>query len=199
MTKRTVPRYEGGVVEVDETNWPVREIRFNRENGIFIVDVDEPGLIERLIDQPALSEFGGLGFQPKKGLHMTVVGYENGGQILEILKPLPPEQQDELFLEVTTIAGNTDWSWRPTGALQYFSGRKRKELKIISRVECPGFNQFYDGLEQLMPEARFKFYPPHITLLKQPGVKGFRPAPLRVGGVALNRPVLSLNYPTFEG
>lgn len=199
MAKETFPRHESELDEFGEINWPVKEVRFNRKNGIVIVDVDEPGLTERLIDQPALSEFGQLGFEPKEGLHMTVTGYENGAQILEALKPLTPQQQDELLLEVVTMAENTNWSWWPTGKLQYFSGRKKKGLKIISRVECPGFNQFYDGLGQLMPNARFKFYPPHITLLKQPGVEEYRPAPLSVGGVALSRPVLSLNYPTFEG
>ncbi len=131
---------------------------------------------------------------------MTVIGYENGGQILEALKSLPSQRQGELLSEVTGMAENMDWSWRPTGELQQFLGRKRKGRKIISRVECPAFSDFYAGLGQLMPTAKFKHYPPHITLLKQP-VAGeiIQPAPLSVGRVALSRPILSLNYPTTEG
>lgn len=212
MANETFPHYEHGVVvasredillQPEETindNWPVQEIRFNRKNCILIVDVDEPGLVERIVDQPALLEFSELGFRPKEGLHMTVIGYENGGQILETLKPLPPDEQEELLSEVTAMAKNMNWSWRPTGDLHRFRGRKKKGLKIISRVECPAFNHFYRGLGQLMPAAKFELYPPHVTLLKQPGVaETVRQAPLSVGGVALSRPILSLNHPTIEG
>ncbi|MBI2008999.1 hypothetical protein HYS84_01135 [Candidatus Saccharibacteria bacterium] len=210
MAEKAFPRHKSGLVaipqerillpqvEIAELDWPVNDIRFNRKACVLIVDVDEPGLVDRLIDQPALSEFGELGFQPKQGLHMTVIGYENGGQILEALDLLSTEEQDELIKAVTDTAGNMDWSWRPSGELESFRGRKRKVLKIISRVECPTFNHFYNELGRLIPSAKFKIYPPHITILRQPGeVK--QPVPSSIGGVALNRPILSMNHPTFEG
>ncbi|HLA49548.1 MAG TPA: hypothetical protein VJY84_03335, partial [Candidatus Saccharimonadales bacterium] len=87
MADETFPHDKSGMVVVprerillpsEETNeaiWPVQEIRFNKKNCILIVDVDESGLIERMVDEPLLSEFSDLGFQPKEGLHMTVVGY----------------------------------------------------------------------------------------------------------------------------
>ena len=212
MADETFPHEESGIVvvpqerillpseETNETIWPVQEIRFNKNNCILIVDVDELGLVERMVDEPLLSEFSDLGFQPKKGLHMTVVGYENGRQIGDALEPLSAEEQETLVLEITGMAASMDWSWCPAGELQPFRGRRAKGLKIISRVECPAFNDFYDGLGQLMPTARFKLYPPHITLLKRPGAgEAIKKASLSVGGVALNRPILNLSYPTIEG
>ncbi|MEK7095672.1 MAG: hypothetical protein AAB896_00045, partial [Patescibacteria group bacterium] len=76
-------------------------------------------------------------------------------------------------------------------------GQKQKDLKIITRVECPAFGVIYEALNRLMPTAEFEIYPPHITLLKRPGEVSHR-VPSRIGGVALNQPLLSLSYPTIE-
>jgi len=209
MAKETFPPEQSGLVpvpqerillpqvEVAEVDWPVRTTRFNRKSGILIVDVDEPGLISKLVDEPVLSELVQQGFRPKQGLHMTVAGYENGNQILGALKSMPPERQMEMLQTVEEMAEAIDWSWRPAGGLHSFRGQRRKSLKVISRVECPGFGTFYEGLSQLMPAAEFKLYPPHITLLKRPGEVSHR-VPSRIGGVVLSQPLLSLNYPTIE-
>lgn len=209
MAKETFPPEQSGLVtvpqehillpqvEATEVDWPVRATRFNRKSGILVVDVDEPGLINRLVDEPALSELVQHGFQPKQGLHLTVTGYENGSQILGALESMPSELQLEMLQSVEDMAEALDWSWRPVGALHPFRGRKRKALKIITQVECPAFGVFYEGLNQLMPATEFKHYPPHITLLKQSGETSPR-ALASMGRVVLNRPLLSLNYPTID-
>lgn len=206
MAKETFPRNGSEMVviprerilpskEDNAMHWPVQEIRFNRKNGILIIDVDEPDLVERIIGQPVLSEFNKHGYRPNEGLHMTVTGYENGEQILEALRPLLAARQEELVLAITGTAESIDWSWWPSGSLRHFQGRKSKALKIISPVECPGFNLFYDALSKLIPNADFKFYPPHITLLKRPAELNHR-VPASIGGIALNNPLISLTCST---
>lgn len=209
MTKETFPHGQNGLVtlpqehillpqsETTEADWPIHDVRFNRKLGILIVDVDETGLIGRLVEEPGLFELGEHGFQPKQGLHMTVINYENGEQIHRALKSMPLGEQEEMLQAVEDMAESTDWSWRPTGELQPFKGQKKKGLKIITRVKCPAFDTFYDGLSQLMPTAQFKLYPPHITLLKQPGEISQR-MPSSIGRLVLGRPLLSLNYPTID-
>lgn len=209
MAKRSVPRHENGlasipqehillpVAEITEKGWPVRAIRFNRDLCILIIDVDEMDLISRLIGEPALTELSEYGFQPKQGLHMTVINFENGGQILGALKSEPLTKRKNILQTIEDAAVRTDWSWQPTGRLRSFQGRKEKTLKIITRVECPAFGTYYEELRRLIPTAEFKLYPPHITVLKQLGEVNGR-ASSRIGGVALNQPLLSLNYSKIE-
>lgn len=209
MAKETFPLEQSGMVTVpqerillsqEETakaDWPVREVRFNKDLGIIVVDVDEIGLVNRLVDASDLSRLNKLGFEPKQGLHMTVTNYESGGQIRATLSSLPPKHQEEMLQAIESLAESLDWSWRPSGELQAFRGRKKKTLKIITRVECPSFDTFYEGLGQLMPSAQFKLYPPHITVLKQPGEVNGR-TPSNIGGLVLGRPLLNLDYPTID-
>lgn len=195
----TVPQ-ESVVLPIPETvevNWPVHGIRFYRKPCTLIIDVGEPGLADKLIEEPALSELAECGFQLKQELHMTVIGYENGRQILGALKSMPLREQEKVLQGVEDMAKSTDWSWWPTEELQLFGGRREKALKVITRVECPAFDAFYEDLKQLTSTAQFKLYPPHITVLKQPGELK-KQNPSRIGELVLSRPLLSLNYPTID-
>lgn len=174
-----------------EAKWPILEVRFDSAAYFLVIDVDEPGLVDRLIEREDLSELKKYGFKPKTGLHMTVLSYHNAKEISQIVKELPTNERIEKVQAVEDIAQNLDWAWKPTGNLHTFQGRKDKGLKIITHVDCPDFDKFYGAISRLMPLADFKFYPPHITLLKKNGETS-PDTPANIGSLAMHRPVLGL-------
>jgi len=183
--------YPGEKVEI---KWPVQEVRFDPRSYFLVVDVDEPGLVDKVIEPSTLAELGKYGFRPKKGLHMTVLSYHNAEEMSKTLQAQPsPEQTQETLRAVESMAHELDWAWRPTGHLHSFQGRKERELKIITHVDCPDFAVFHEGIRELMPSADFKFYPPHITLLKKRGEMEPH-TPASIGGLAMHRPHLSLTH-----
>lgn len=172
--------------------WPVGGTTFNRRFGTLLVDVDTPELVERIIGQPTLSQLKAHGFRRKDNLHMTVLDYDKGRVIQGALKDVPYAERDGYLEKVEGLATQTDWSWEPLGGPEPFQGRQSKALKIITRVHCPGFDQFFDRVQAIFPDAEFKQYVPHITLLKQKYERR-KSTPSSLGGLALSTPLFNLN------
>jgi len=107
----------------------------------------------------------GITFQPKRELHVTLIG-RGLGQSLHG----EPGRRGFRVQSVREAFGKLDWDFRRTG--QYLRlekrelagrGRGRAIGAIIERIELPALAPFYDALADLLGH-KLAIPPPHVTL-----------------------------------
>lgn len=178
------------VVEIP--TWQTNDVNFFDKTGTLLIGVGGPDLLSTMVKPAELAKLIRHGFEPKKEPHITVLSYGNGDNILQALKSLPTKQKRAVVKKIGKEAEVTDWSWKAAGQLYPFRGRQRGGLKIVGLVECPAINDYYDWLEDFIPELELERHPPHITLLKSTEEVNRR-SRLRIGGIAIGRPLTTLD------
>lgn len=107
----------------------------------------------------------GVTFQPKRELHVTLIG-RGLGQSLHG----EPGRRGFRVQSVREAFGRLEWNFSRTG--QYLRlekrelagrGRGRAIGAIIERIELPALAQFYDSLADLLGR-KLAIPPPHVTL-----------------------------------
>lgn len=120
---------------------------------------------ERWPPPPAPVVLDGITFQPKRELHVTLVG-RGLGQALHG----QPGRRGFRVQAVREAYGKLAWDFTRTGELLRLEkrelpgrGRGRAIGSIIERIEMPALAQFYDALADLLGR-RLAIPPPHVTL-----------------------------------
>lgn len=172
-----------------ERRFGIRDIRFNRRYGTMLLTLNNKKTLPRLIEPGHLDEFREFGFRPKDDLHITILNYENGRRLLHGLggnRHLGVVQRE---------AKAIDWSWRPTGVFVPFMGRRRNTnvIKLITLVDCPGSETFYNVLEDNMSGLDLERHPMHITLMRKPG-ELYHPRNAIIGGIAVSNALRTLDH-----
>lgn len=116
------------------------------------------------------------GFDEKNELHITVLGFKNGGEIKKILSKLPAEEQQKKIAEIQVLIESTDWSFAPEKSKYHISKEyktqdpKNKGVEIsemresyIQKVHMQAMKGFYGKLNNILG-SNLESPPPHITL-----------------------------------
>lgn len=113
--------------------------------------------------EPAVVD--GITFQPKRELHVTLIG-RGLGQALHG----EPGRRGFRVQAVREAFGRFDWDFTRTGEYLRLEkrelagrGRGRAIGSIVERIEMPALAQFYDALADLLGR-KLAIPPPHVTL-----------------------------------
>lgn len=104
-------------------------------------------------------------FDPKKELHITLIGTELG---LVLQRKIKQGRVSETLLQQSFE--KIDWSFKQTGPLHMLSRTKAsvKQMSIILLLDMPGVKTFYQQLKKLgIIEPTTPLPPAHITLYTQ--------------------------------
>ncbi len=142
------------------------EVRFDAKTGTLLLGL---GGKERL-DPQFLEDAESNGFCAKDELHMTVIGFKQGKQLMKAIKQYP-----ELADKIATLAGETEWGIQPTGErynlTKQYEGEDTPRQSIIEMVACPGGESFIGQLNTLTG-LQLEEQPPHVTLATQGNPQG---------------------------
>lgn len=141
------------------------EVRFDSKTGTLLLGV---GTSES-VDPAFKAKIEGQGFTPKDELHVTVLGFKQGGKLKKLLKRRP-----ELSEEIAALAGTVEWGLQPTGEhyvlTKEVEGEDPKQ-SVIEMVECPGGAEFIQRLNEITGLG-LEEQPPHVTLATKGDPRG---------------------------
>ncbi len=155
----------------DRKNSPESKL-FDTKNNTLLLHIKKDSIDLSGIGEVAKQK----GFDEKKGFHITVLGFKNGGEIKKILKKLSPEEQQAKLAEIQALIDNTDWSFVPEESRYHISkeyktpdpqkkGAEISEIResYIQKVQMEAIQSFYQKLNGILG-SNLEPPPPHITL-----------------------------------
>lgn len=165
----------------------VQRVVLNRHFGTLLLGLKGKKVLSKMMSRDQLSSLRGSGFKPEQNMHITALGYENGSRVIKALGG-----QRKRLGAVEAEASRIDWAWQPAGEPFAFRHRRSGNVKVMTLVVCPGIEDFYGLLEDELPGLRLERGPAHIALMHIRAERARRVGS-RVGGIAVNRPISSLN------
>src|SRR5579872_3309486 len=94
---------------IDKTP-PKVEVKFDEKKMTLLL-----GLEGQVIDSGLSEKLASHGFKPKDELHMTVLGFKDGGKLVKALKAMSETERQTALDTITTAAQNTEWNVTPNG------------------------------------------------------------------------------------
>lgn len=99
------------------------------------------------------------GFEKKKELHITVLGFRNGKKVKEALEKIP--DKEGVIEEIVSMAEEMDWAFEPLPEKYFISNNSRES--IIQMVKLENMGHFFDRLNEMLG-TNIETPPAHITL-----------------------------------
>lgn len=144
------------------------ELHFDIEKGTLILSLDKDAFSSVLRElAPVASE---QGMEEKPELHVTVLGFGAGRNLLEQIGALSRESAAQALEAVRNLAETIDWSFFLDSGKTFmvskeYKRRSGRELRrsIVLLVDMPGMNEFHARLNTALPEP-LEVALPHVTL-----------------------------------
>ncbi len=130
---------------------------FNTEKFTLLLGIDDnlPGLELGDLALEAVRK----GFEKKKELHITVLGFRNGKKAREALEKT--NNKETVIEQIISIAEEMDWNFEPLPE-KYFISKDSRE-SIIQMVKLENMSHFFDRLNEALG-TNIEAPPAHITL-----------------------------------
>ncbi|MCA9308864.1 hypothetical protein KC973_00650 [Candidatus Saccharibacteria bacterium] len=141
--------------------------RFEPGHGTLLIDVED---VSSVVSESTRAFAESHGYTLKPEVHLTVIGFKQGGALRKMLK-----QHPELERQVLELTERTDWSFNKTG--EFYRVERQSEGEdvpreaIIEIVECSSAVGFITALNDLTG-LQLEVQPPHITLATKGNPKG---------------------------
>ena len=130
---------------------------FDRESGTLLLPLEKAAV--GLGDEPV--RFDGRRFQPKREVHITLIGKDLGEAVVEAAA-----QDERVFDRLQQAARAVDWGYQLTDAWYHVAegepGGGQAET-IIRMADVPGLAEFYRRLGEILGRA-LEVPPAHVTL-----------------------------------
>lgn len=130
-----------------------REVRFDEKSGYLRIELDKEayGFVN------AEFSFQDKDFEPKKELHITILGQGAADEVRRAMEAHPGKVR-----QVKRLIGSTDWSYRKFQ--RFYQARDEQGAQsIIQMVEVPALHKFFEELSRVVDQA-LKTPPVHVTL-----------------------------------
>lgn len=141
--------------------------RFEPEHGTLLIDVED---VSSVVSESTRAFAESHGYALKPEIHLTVIGFKQGGALKRVLKQDPGLEQ-----KVCDLIERTGWSFSKTGEFYHVErqseGEDAPRESIIEMVECPSVAGFITALNDLTG-LQLEEQPPHITLATRGNPKG---------------------------
>lgn len=170
-------------------------VHFDKEKATCLLGIEETSLHLTGLHQKALAQ----GFEKKKEFHITIIGFQTGAKILEVLARLP--DKNSALATIETLVKETNWSFSLKNGLHHVAkdytfsnGSHEHREAILQTADLPTLKSFYEKLNQILG-TRFEVPPVHITLY----TKGSDKEKSRMGvGINSEAEFRALNPKPFE-
>jgi hypothetical protein len=146
------------------------EVKFDAKKMTLLLGLSES------VDPSTAEKLKANAFDPKEELHVTILGFKNGGKIAKALKALPEDERQARVDAITAAAQDTEWSVSPTGELygieKQYDGEDEPRRSVVELVDCPQVTGFYDTVTSAVPGVELEVPPTHVTLGTQGNPQG---------------------------
>ncbi|OGM96344.1 MAG: hypothetical protein A3B86_04360 [Candidatus Yanofskybacteria bacterium RIFCSPHIGHO2_02_FULL_38_22b] len=131
---------------------------FNPEKNTLLLEI-KGNLPDLILDGDLALKIERKGFEKRKELHITVLGFKSGKRIREALEKIP--DKETIIEALIGMAENTEWTFDVNPERFHISKNERES--IIQMVKLDGIDNFFDRLNGLL-NTDIETPPPHITL-----------------------------------
>lgn len=168
-----MPGEQKQIVETRESEPQTPKYKsFDREKLVLLLGLD----ISKVDLESLKGKAAENGLEPRRELHITVIGYKNAGSIRNLLSSFSETKRRNILFSIKTLIAKTDWSFvlapekyhvsktysnpNPVASNGFQAERREAYIQLI---RLPALRKFYEQLNAILG-ANLELPFPHVTL-----------------------------------